>query len=145
VPDQTLAPSCSRGPGPRRPRQPCVLVVDDTADVRLLWRYALTLAGFAVDEAADGVEAIAKAIADSPDVIVMDFCMPIMNGIEAATALKDDPRTANTPVIGVTAHLESTVIREFRRVCDVVLQKPVCPDLLVATLSRAVRSARCLK
>jgi CheY-like chemotaxis protein len=117
-----------------------VLIVDDSVDIRLLWRIALTLAGFAVDEAANGVEAVAKALAASPDVIVMDLCMPVMSGVEAARALKGDARTANTPVIGVTAYIGSPVTREFQRVCDEVLEKPVCPDLLVATLSRAMRS-----
>jgi CheY-like chemotaxis protein len=141
VPDQPLAPSCSRRPTRRRSRLPCVLVVDDSVDVRLLWRVALTLAGFAVREAANGVEAVAKAVADLPDVIVMDLCMPVMSGVEAARTLKGDARTANTPVIGVTAYAGSIVTREFQRVCDEVLQKPVCPDLLVDTLSRAMRSA----
>jgi CheY-like chemotaxis protein len=142
MPDHAPAPSCSRRPSRRRSRPPCVLIVDDSVDVRLLWRVALTFAGFSVGEAANGVEALAKAAAVVPDVIVMDLCMPLMSGVEAARALKRAPRTAKTPVIGVTAHLESTVTREFQRVCDEVLEKPVCPDVLVAALSRAMRSAR---
>jgi len=142
VPDQTLAPSCSRRPSRRRARPPYVLIVDDSIDVRLLWRVALTLAGFAVGEAANGVEALAKAATVVPDAIVMDFSMPVMSGIEAAGALKRDGRTANIPVIGVTAHVASTVTTDFQRLCDEVLEKPVCPDLLIATLSRAMRSAR---
>jgi CheY-like chemotaxis protein len=142
VPDQTLAPSGSQRPNRRHSRPPYVLIVDDSADVRLLWRVALTLAGFAVGEAANGVEALGKAVTVVPDVIVMDFCMPVMSGVEAARTLKRDARTAKIPVIGVTAHLESTVTSEFRRVCDEILEKPVCPDLLVATLSHAMRSAR---
>lgn len=142
VPDQTLAPPCSRRPSRRRARPRCVLIVDDSVDVRLLWRVALTLAGFAVGEAANGTDALAKAVAVCPDVIVMDLCMPVMSGVEAARALKRDARTANIPVVGVTAHLGSPLTSEFQRVCDEVLEKPVCPDLLVATLSRAMRSAR---
>jgi len=141
VPDQTLVPSCSQRPNRRRSRPPCVLIVDDSADVRLLWRVALTLGGFAVGEAANGVEALAKAVADFPDVIVMDLCMPVMSGVEAARALKGDARTANTPVIGVTAHVGSPLTREFQRFCHEELEKPVCPDLLDAALSRAMRSA----
>jgi CheY-like chemotaxis protein len=118
-----------------------VLIVDDSEDVRLLWRVGLTLAGFAVAEAANGVDAVAKAVAASPDAIVMDLCMPVMSGVEAARALKRNARTANTPLIGVTAHLASTATDEFQCVCDTVLEKPVCPDLLVATLSRALRRA----
>lgn len=71
----------------------------------------------------------------------MDLCMPVMSGVEAARALRGDARTAHTPLIGVTAHIRSTVTGEFRRVCHDVLEKPICPDLLVATLSRAMRSA----
>ena len=81
-----------------------VLVADDHGELRQLWRAYLTLSGFVVSEAADGAEAVAKAIQESPAVVLMDFRMPGMDGAAAARALKGDPRTAAIPVIGLTAH-----------------------------------------
>jgi CheY-like chemotaxis protein len=119
-----------------------VLVVDDSEDVRHLWRAALTLSGFAVTEAVNGKDAVGKAVAGAPDVILMDFCMPGMNGAEAVDALKRDARTAATPVIGVTAHATSPATQEFRRLCDAVLEKPVSPQTLVEALRLALGAQR---
>jgi CheY-like chemotaxis protein len=122
----------------RRKRPQAILVADDNDDVRQLWRECLTLAGYAVTEAVDGAGAVAKALLFAPDVILMDFSMPGMDGVQAAHALKLHARTRTTPVIGLTAHTGSATA-EFRRVCDTVLEKPVNPDDLLAALRRALR------
>src|SRR4029079_1344319 len=81
-----------------------VLVADDNADVRQLWRAYLTVTGYDVSGASNGKEAVDRAIAEMPDVILMDFSMLRMDGAAAAPALKPDPRTAAIPVVGLTAH-----------------------------------------
>jgi CheY-like chemotaxis protein len=124
----------------RRTRPQAVLVADDSEDVRLLWRAYLTLSGFAVTEAVNGADAVAKAVQHSPAVILMDFCMPGMNGAEAVHALKGHACTAATPVIGLTAHGRCQSTQDFRRVCDTVLDKPVSPDDLLAAVRQALRS-----
>lgn len=125
----------------RTPRPQAILVADDNADVRQLWRACLTLSGYAVTEAVDGADAVAKAIHGAPAVILMDFSMPGMDGAEAVRRLRLHARTCATPVIGLTAHSESTTTRAFRRACDAVLEKPVNPDDLLAALRRALRWA----
>jgi CheY-like chemotaxis protein len=122
----------------RTARPQNILVADDNEDIRQLWRVCLTLAGFAVTEAVDGVDAVAMAIRNAPAAILMDFSMPGMNGSEAVHRLKLHERTRATPVIGLTAHSESTT-RDFRRICDAVLEKPVNPDELLAALRHALR------
>lgn len=117
-------------------------MVDDSEDVRQLWRAALTLSGFVVTEAVNGKDAVDKAVAGAPDVILMDFSMPVMNGADAVDALKRDTRTAATPVIGVTAHVASPATQEFCRLCDTVLEKPVSPQTLVEALRFALGSQR---
>lgn len=112
-------------------------MADDNDDVRLLWRACLTLSGYAVTEAVDGADAVAKAMLSTPAVILMDFSMPGMNGTEAVERLRLHPRTRTTPVIGITAHSEATTV-DFRRVCDVVLDKPVNPDDLLAAVRHAL-------
>ena len=125
--------------GRRRSSRPQeILVADDNEDVRQLWRACLTLSGYAVTEAVDGADAVAKAIRGAPAAILMDFSMPGMNGAEAVHRLRQNARTRATPVIGITAHSESTT-RDFRHVCDAVLDKPVNPDDLLSALRRVLR------
>ncbi len=115
-----------------------VLVADDHGELRQLWRAYLTLSGFVVSEAADGADAVAKAMQESPDVILMDFRMPGMDGAAAARALKDDPRTAAIPVIGLTAHGTAASLQDFQSVCDLVLEKPLSPEAVIEALRRVL-------
>ncbi|MDQ3033345.1 MAG: response regulator [Myxococcota bacterium] len=105
---------------------PRVLVVDDFPDARDLLSGYLTSRGFETEEAVDGLDAVTRATERPPDVILMDIAMPRMDGIEATTLLKKDPRTAHVPVIAVTgqAHDPSSVVPP----CDSVLVKPVDPE-----------------
>jgi CheY-like chemotaxis protein len=135
VDDTAGATRVNRRQGPR-PQE--VLVADDNEDVRELWRTCLTLSGYAVTEAVDGADAVAKALRSVPAVILMDFSMPILNGTEAVRALKLHACTRATPVIGLTAHVGPTTV-DFRRICDMVLEKPVNPDTLLAALRHALR------
>jgi CheY-like chemotaxis protein len=79
-----------------------VLVVDDTEDIRRLVIARLELAGFATSEAADGSTALERAAAMSPDVILLDWVMPGLDGIEVCRRLKSDPATAAIPVYLLT-------------------------------------------
>jgi CheY-like chemotaxis protein len=121
------------------PRPQRVLVADDNVELRQLWRAYLTLAGFAVSEAGNGADAVVKAVLDAPVVILMDFSMPGMDGATAARALKSDPRTFATPVIGLTAHGSAAGAHAFHEVCDIVLEKPVSPEAVLDALRRALR------
>ena len=71
------------------PRPQRVLVVDDVAEIREMWRLWLTFWGFSVQEARNGAEAVAKAIAVPPDLILMDLWMPVLNiGMHMVTSRK---------------------------------------------------------
>ena len=120
-------------------RRTRVLVADDNADVRQLWRAYLTVTGYDVSAASNGKEAIDRAIAEVPDVILMDFSMPGMDGADAARALKADPRTAAIPVVGLTAHGNDASAHAFHEVCAVVLEKPLRPEAVLAALGRALQ------
>lgn len=78
---------------------PLVLVVDDHQDAREMYAEYLQFSGFRVVEASSGTEAVARAIDDHPDVIVMDLSLPGMDGWEATRRIKADDRTRDIPVL----------------------------------------------
>lgn len=80
-----------------------ILIAEDKATSRELLRTVLENQGYAVTEAADGEEALQKARAELPDLILLDLQMPVRNGYEALTELRQDPRFAGVPIVAVTA------------------------------------------
>ncbi len=114
-----------------------VLVIDDEPDVLLLCRVNLGHAGFEVLEAQDGEHGIADAVAERPDVIVLDLMLPRMDGFDVLRALRDDERTLLTPVLMLSAKAQ----REDRRRClemgaHAYLTKPFSPEELGESLMR---------
>jgi putative two-component system response regulator len=82
-----------------------LLVDDEDANLRLLSQWLIPL-GYAIELASNGEEAVQKARAGRPDLIILDIMMPVMDGLEACGILKNDPETKNIPVIIVTALLD---------------------------------------
>ena len=80
-----------------------ILIADDKATSRELLRTVLERQGYAVTEAADGEEALQKALAEPPDLILLDLQMPRRNGYEVLEELRKDPRHAELPIIAITA------------------------------------------
>ena len=76
-----------------------ILIVDDQEDIRLALSMTLRDAGHSVYEAAGGAEAIDEAIANQPDLVLMDILMPGMDGFATLRALKQQPATCGTPVL----------------------------------------------
>jgi two-component system cell cycle response regulator DivK len=112
---------------PRR-EKPLILVVDDVEDGRVVVCDFLALRGFELAPAADGVEAVEKALALRPDLILMDVWLPKMDGLEATRRIKADPRTAGVPVLAVTAHALASARAEAEAAgCDGVITKPFFP------------------
>lgn len=83
-----------------------VLIVEDHPDAREILVFQLRHMGYETIEAANGLEGVEKAIAQGPDVVIMDLGLPGINGIEATVRLKQNPKTANIPVIAYTAWKE---------------------------------------
>jgi two-component system, cell cycle response regulator DivK len=80
-----------------------ILIADDKATSRELLRTVLERQGYEVMEAADGEEALQKALAETPDLILLDLQMPRRSGYEVLCELKKDPRHAALPIIALTA------------------------------------------
>lgn len=119
-----------------------VLVIDDEADVRLLYRVNLRHAGYEVLEADDGQRGLEAAIKQRPDAIVLDLMMPRLDGFEVLRALRADPRATGTPVLVLTADAR----RDDHRACyelgaDEVITKPFAPEALTHGLARILASS----
>jgi len=116
---------------------PLVLVVDDFQDNREMYAEYLTYCGFRVIEAKNGKEAIEQAFAQSPNVIIMDLSLPVMDGWEATRRLKADGRTKSIPVIALTGHaLQGHSKGALDAGCDAFVAKPCLPDQLVIEIKK---------
>jgi two-component system cell cycle response regulator DivK len=124
-----------------------VLIVDDFEDNRTMYAEFLRYSGFEVVEAANGLEAIEKARAHLPHLVVMDLSLPVLDGWEATRRLKGDPATSHIPIIALTGHaLEGHSQGARAAGCDGFLAKPCLPETLLETveelLSRGPRTTR---
>lgn len=116
---------------------PLVLIADDDADHRDLYAVFLESRGYRVEVALDGREAIDKAVALRPAVIIMDLGMPVIDGWTACRRLKDDERTAGIPIIALSAHaMEGEEARVKAAGCDAYLAKPCLPENVLAAVER---------
>ena len=107
---------------------PKVLIVDDDADNRRIVAKVLLVEGYQVIEARDGLEALARARAELPDLILMDLSLPHLDGWEATRQLKADPATLAIPVVALTAFAMRGDEEQARAAgCDDYLSKPVRP------------------
>jgi two-component system, cell cycle response regulator DivK len=110
-------------------RAPVALLVDDLFDSRDMYGEMLRYGGYEVLEAANGIDALDVALRRRPDIIIMDLCMPRMDGWEAIRRLKSDERTRSIPVVALTALGWRGDAAEVA--CEAYLVKPCLPlDLL---------------
>ena len=117
--------------------QPRVLVADDDDKIRELLELYLTKEGFAVEQAADGAEAILKAQQLKPDLIVLDIMMPVLDGMEVCRQVR---KFSQVPVIMLTARTEDEDrIMGLELGADEYLAKPFNPRELVARVKAVLR------
>ena len=85
---------------------PRLLIVEDEAAIAALLRYNFEREGFEVSEAMDGEEALLRAQEDKPDLVVLDWMLPLMSGIEVCRRLRRLPETRAVPIVMLTARGE---------------------------------------
>ena len=119
--------------------QPNVLLVEDDQAGRRLYAEWLTLAGFTVKQAHNGLQALEQALEIVPDVVVTDLHIPGIDGFELTRRLRLDPRTRKVPVVAVTGYaaFAADPARAQRAGCNTILEKPCSPDDLESAI-RAV-------
>jgi CheY-like chemotaxis protein len=119
--------------------RPRVLLVDDYPDAREMYSEYLQFSGFDVIEAANGMEALQRAVETSPDIILMDLSLPVMDGWEATRRLKADERTAEIPVVALTGHALAGISEGAKQAgCDAFVTKPCLPEDLVREIRRVL-------
>jgi CheY-like chemotaxis protein len=97
----------------------------------------LQFSGFDVAEASSGREAVDKAAAIQPDIILMDLSLPGMDGWEATRRLKADDTTKHIPIVALTGHVLAGASEGARKAgCDAFVTKPCLPDDLVREVRR---------
>ncbi|MCA9900368.1 MAG: response regulator [Ardenticatenaceae bacterium] len=113
-----------------------VLVVDDDPLKRQLLRLILERAGFGVNEAADGAEALLSLDDGVPDLMTLDVMMPQMDGFAVCEKVRQNPKTAELPIIMVSARADRGSIRDgLAAGANRYLPQPVMPDTLLKTVN----------
>jgi two-component system, cell cycle response regulator len=116
-----------------------ILTVDDSKTIRLIIAKAFKAYDCETLEAANGVEGLAVAARERPDIIILDLTMPIMDGYETLTKLKSDPELKNIPVVMLTAEAgRDNVLRIAKQGVRDYLVKPFKEELVVDRVGRIV-------
>ncbi len=126
--------------GPSSLSKPLVLVVEDEAALATMLRYNLEKQGFRVEEAADGQEALTRIAEVQPDLVLLDWMLPSMSGIEVCRQIRRRASTRDLPVIMVTARTEDQdAVRGLNTGADDYVTKPFSLDGLLARMRALLR------
>jgi two-component system phosphate regulon response regulator PhoB len=121
---------------------PLVLVVEDEASIATMLRYNLEKQGYRVSEASDGQEALTRIQEQQPDIVLLDWMLPVMSGIEVCRQIRRKPATRDLPVIMVTARTEDhDAVRGLNTGADDYVTKPFNIDSLLARVRALLRRA----
>lgn len=121
---------------------PTILLVEDEAALITLLRYNLEKEGFRLVEAHDGEEALVVAKEEQPDLILLDWMLPLLSGLHVCRQLRREPTTRDTPIILLTARSEeSDKVRGLESGADDYITKPFSPAELLARVRAVLRRA----
>ena len=116
-----------------------ILTVDDSASLRMAIRIALTGAGYAVTEAVDGADGLAKATGTRFDMIVTDLNMPNMDGLSMIRALREQPAQAGVPIIFLSTESDADMKAQAKAAgATGWLVKPFVPDQLIKVVRKVL-------
>jgi CheY-like chemotaxis protein len=114
--------------------QRTILVVEDHEDTRNLLVEHFREAGYMVETAADGNEAVAAALRVRPSAIVLDLAMPVLSGVDTLSILRSYPTTMAIPIVVYTAH--APMLKSRPLAYDALVEKPALPE----DVERAVKN-----
>ncbi len=114
-----------------------ILVCDDDPLLVDIVKFRLAARGYDVDVAEDGGDALERIVARKPDAIVLDYMMPVMDGVALLRRLREDPETRQIPVIMLSArNQEADVVGALELGASDYMVKPFIPEELVVRLTR---------
>jgi CheY-like chemotaxis protein len=117
-----------------------VLLVEDTEDNRFMMRRLLEMSGYRVIEAMNGEEAVKLAQSESPNLILMDLSLPVIDGLAATRLIRKLPDFESTPIIAVSAHDTSDFQSEaIEAGCDTYVSKPIDYNELEALIAQLLQ------
>ena len=120
--------------------KPTILIVEDEAPLLTLLRYNLEKQGFRVEEATDGQEALLRVSENKPDLVLLDWMLPTLSGIEVCRQIRRRPATRDLPVIMVTARTEDQdAVRALDIGADDYITKPFAVEALLARIRALLR------
>ena len=123
--------------------KPSILVVDDEESISTVIKYNLQKEGYRVNTISDGNEALKYAQENKPDLILLDWMLPSIPGVEICRRLREEPDTANIPIIMVSARTEEfDRITGLDRGADDYIIKPFSPAELIARIKAILRRMR---
>ena len=119
------------------------LLVEDFEDSRFMMRRLLEMAGYAVIEASDGEQAVALAISEQPELILMDLSLPKLDGLAATRQIRQYKEARNTPIVAISAHDSPESRTEALAAgCDEYVTKPIDFDQLGEVLKHFLSADR---
>ena len=116
--------------------QRVILIVEDDHDLRRMFRTALAIAGYAVDETSDGAAALYRLHHDPPDLVVLDLSLPTVSGFIVYQEIAANAHTKHIPVVIVTG--SSINLDQLAAPC--ILRKPIDPEKLIAAVRECLQS-----
>ncbi len=120
--------------------KPYVLIVEDEAPLVTLLRYNLEKQGFRVEDAGDGGEALTRITEAPPDLLLLDWMLPTVSGIEVCRQLRRRPATRTLPIIMLTARAEDQdAVRGLDTGADDYITKPFSTEALIARIRALLR------
>jgi len=117
-----------------------ILVVEDEEDIQELIRYNLALEAYKVSCVSRGEEALRAAVADKPDLMILDLMLPGIDGLAVCRNMKADPGTRDVPIIMVTAKgEESDIVTGLEMGADDYITKPFSPQIFLSRVKAVLR------
>jgi DNA-binding response OmpR family regulator len=113
--------------------------VEDDPDLRAMYGTALSLAGYAVIAARDGIDALRRIDSDGPDIVVLDLELPLLGGRDVQREIASHADTRAVPIVIVTGS-DTTDLTAADVAC--ILRKPIDPEDLVIAVARCLRGLR---
>ena len=120
--------------------EPLILIVDDEEDILALLDYNLQDSGYRTRLATTGKEALAASEEETPDLIILDVMMPVMDGLEACRIMRAKPELADTPIVMLTARSgEDDHVRGLDVGADIYLSKPLSVPVILSQIKSLLR------